>query len=103
MNLIINLRFFYFEVIKDGYLQRHHLYLGIIMMVVSFFCFENVLLYKLTFSCGTIITFDDLLQHTIQGIDKEFRSPIHVIGTKISVPILNFLYRITGIEWFKRG
>lgn len=105
---IIDSPYFYFEIVKGGVIQVHHLYLGLVMMIVStifVFTASNlwvVLVFKIFTIIGWIIYTDDLVQHMKQGRNKDYRSPLHKLGTKISVPFMHLLYKITKKDVFLR-
>ena len=59
----------------------HHLYLGVVVFLLSFAAGERRRLAQVLRVIGLVLTCDDAFQHVVQAVtaDLAFRSPLHVI------------------------
>ncbi len=75
----------------------HHLYLGIILLIVGFFLM-GFGWYRIGFSimiAGIVCIVDDTMQHFKQRKDSEYHSPLHIA--------YGFIYaRLKFIRWLNK-
>src|SRR5262245_47227132 len=59
----------------------HHLYLGVVVFLLSYAAVRRPLLALVLRWIGVVLAWDDALQHLVQAItgDLAFRSPLHVV------------------------
>jgi len=84
---------------KFNVLRWHHLYTGLIIIVIGWFCAGWIA--WLFFAVGCWLLIDDITQHIIQKKDSNYHSLGHRLGRPL-YHLRRWIIKKTGWKWLNR-